>query len=486
MISKDEMIAVAGETGLTPHVVEKDYVLGWLLAAINGNPALSLLWVFKGGTCLKKCYFETYRFSEDLDSTLQDEAQIDEEYLINQFTLIAKWLYEETGIEIQTDRLKFDIYSNPRGRQSCQGHVYYESYFSKGKHSLPKIKFDLTADEVLVMPPSRKAVFHTYTDEPKDGIFVESYDYPEVFGEKVRALGERGRPRDLYDVINLFRNDHLPASAVIQDILSQKCAYKDIGVPTLTDMGACKDDMQRNWEPMLAHQLPMLPDFDAYWDSLPVFFDWLEGRDTRERTQLATISREGQIYRRPYGHLGLRTLSGGSLEVIRFAAGNRLCVDLDYTDNSGRRSSRVIEPYSLRQAQNGNILLYAVRADNGQIRAYKIDQINDASITNRVFMPRYLVELSPSGISVPITQTVSSTKLGLPATSRSTGLRMRRHSSRRRTSSRQSSGPKYVYRCPVCDKTFRRKTQNSKLNPHKTKDGWPCTGRIGYYEDTLY
>ena len=33
-----------------------------------------------------------------------------------------------------------------------------------------------------------------------------------------------------------------------------------------------------------------------------------------------------------------------------------LCVDLDYTDNTGRRSNRVIEPYSLRQAQNGNIL----------------------------------------------------------------------------------------------------------------------------------
>jgi predicted nucleotidyltransferase component of viral defense system len=28
--------------------------------------------IFKGGTCLKKCYFEDYRFSEDLDFTLLD------------------------------------------------------------------------------------------------------------------------------------------------------------------------------------------------------------------------------------------------------------------------------------------------------------------------------------------------------------------------------------------------------------------------------
>ncbi len=486
MISKDEILAFADDTGLTPNVIEKDYVLGWLLAAVNNNSVLSQSWVFKGGTCLKKCYFETYRFSEDLDFTLQDKNHIDAAFLVDQFSLMAQWLYEETGIEIPTDRLKFDVYTNPRGHQSCQGRVYYKSYFATGKHSLPRIKFDLTADEVLVMPPSRQAVFHPYTDSPQDGIFIMSYAYPEVFGEKIRALGERGRPRDLYDVMNLFRNDNLPASAVIQDILSQKCAYKEIGVPVLVDVNAYRDVMLRNWEPMLKHQLPMLPELEVYWDSLSEFFDWLEGRDTRERVKLAVISGDGQIYQPSYGNLRLRTRAGKSLEIIRFAAGNRLCVNLDYTDNNGRRSSRVIEPYSLRQAKNGNVLLFAVRADDGQIRAYKIGQINDASMTNRVFSPRYQVELSPSGISVPIVETVPLTQLGHPSSSGRADLKMRRRSAMQRTSISQNNGPTYIYRCPMCDKTFRRRSQNSKLNPHKTKNGWPCSGRIGYYEDTKY
>ncbi|MGB1096146.1 MAG: nucleotidyl transferase AbiEii/AbiGii toxin family protein, partial [Paracoccaceae bacterium] len=85
MISKDEILEMADETGLTPNVVEKDYVLGWLLAAVTANPVLSPVWVFKGGTCLKKCYFETYRFSEDLDFTLTDEAHLDESFLLEQF-----------------------------------------------------------------------------------------------------------------------------------------------------------------------------------------------------------------------------------------------------------------------------------------------------------------------------------------------------------------------------------------------------------------
>ena len=408
MITRDEILSVANETGLTPAVVEKDYMLGWLLAAVNANEVFSNSWVFKGGTCLKKCFFETYRFSEDLDFTLQDETHLEEDFLAQQFGTISEWVYEACGIEIPVERLVFDIYENPRGYKSCEARVYYRSYFVRSQKNLPKIKFDLTANEVLVLPPARQEVFHTYSDRPSAGIHVNCYDYPEVFGEKVRALGERGRPRDLYDVINLFRNDQQPAAHVIQDVLDQKCAYKGIARPKIEDMDAYRPALERNWEPMLAHQLPALPGLEVYWQALPEFFDWLEGRVVKERAPLGAITQSDEVYRPLYGQLGLHTTTGNSLEIIRFAAGNHLCVNLDYTTNEGERSSRVIEPYSLRRARNGNILLYAVRAEDGQIRAYKIDQINDASVTNQVFLPRYHVELSPGASSPPITSSAGT------------------------------------------------------------------------------
>ena len=56
MIEKREILAVAQQTSLTPHVVEKDYVLGWMLAGIYGHEDLAESWVFKGGTCLKKVF----------------------------------------------------------------------------------------------------------------------------------------------------------------------------------------------------------------------------------------------------------------------------------------------------------------------------------------------------------------------------------------------------------------------------------------------
>lgn len=49
MIDKQELSGLARELSLDLHVVEKDYVLGWLLAGIAANPDLSQSWVFKGG-----------------------------------------------------------------------------------------------------------------------------------------------------------------------------------------------------------------------------------------------------------------------------------------------------------------------------------------------------------------------------------------------------------------------------------------------------
>jgi hypothetical protein len=162
MIDKREILETASALRLLPHVVEKDYVLGWLLAGINAHPALATSWVFKGGTCLKKCYFETYRFSEDLDFTLRDEVQIDEGFLRRVLGEVVAWVADESGLVLPADQVGFDIYRNPRGRLSCQGKVGYRGPVSPGSSAggWPKIKLDLTADEHLVMPGVRREVFH--------------------------------------------------------------------------------------------------------------------------------------------------------------------------------------------------------------------------------------------------------------------------------------------------------------------------------------
>lgn len=56
----------------TPYwVLEKDYALSYLLAALAGDSAAQQALALKGGTALRKFYFAGYRFSEDLDFTVQ-------------------------------------------------------------------------------------------------------------------------------------------------------------------------------------------------------------------------------------------------------------------------------------------------------------------------------------------------------------------------------------------------------------------------------
>ena len=83
-----------------PNVVEKDYILGWILAGINAHEELAESWVFKGGTSLKKYYFETYRFSEDLDFSLRDENHLDEEFLKPVFEEVVAWVTEQSGLNL--------------------------------------------------------------------------------------------------------------------------------------------------------------------------------------------------------------------------------------------------------------------------------------------------------------------------------------------------------------------------------------------------
>ncbi len=125
MIDRRELLATAANLGLLPNVVEKDYVLGWVLAGIFNHPVLAQHWVFKGGTCLKKCYFETYRFSEDLDFTVIDESHLSVDFLLSTFVEVSAWIYEQSGIELQSDKLHFEVFRNRRDRSAGQGRVSY-------------------------------------------------------------------------------------------------------------------------------------------------------------------------------------------------------------------------------------------------------------------------------------------------------------------------------------------------------------------------
>jgi uncharacterized protein len=78
MIKPGEIQQKARAVSVRDQQIEKDYILSWILFGISKHDFLSKTIVFKGGTVLKKVYFEEYRFSEDLDFTLLDSETSNE------------------------------------------------------------------------------------------------------------------------------------------------------------------------------------------------------------------------------------------------------------------------------------------------------------------------------------------------------------------------------------------------------------------------
>jgi hypothetical protein len=125
------------------------------------------------------------------------------------------------------------------------------------------------------------------------------------------------------------------------DVLRQKCDFKGIAVPKAADLDRFRADLEAGWEHMLRHQLPALPPLDSFWNVLPEFFGWLEsGRAPAVPMSYAAGSGE-TILRERTLPLRLRPAVQSHIEIIRFAAANRLCVDLGY-----KSETRRIEPYS--------------------------------------------------------------------------------------------------------------------------------------------
>ena len=394
MITRTDLNDRVREWNLRDDVVEKDYVIGWVLWGIGSDPQLSGGWAFKGGTCLKKCYLETYRFSEDLDFTVLPGGPIDPDDLAPVLKATLDRVYTESGIDFG-GREPY-IRRRPDG-SSVEGRIYY-----RGPRAAPvvaSLKLDLTAQEKVVRPTVLREINHQYPDAlPAPGT-VRCYGFEEVFAEKMRAMGQRSRPRDLYDIINLFRRiDVLPHSDLVRSVYEEKCRSKEVPVFDfeMLESSPFRVELESEWANMLAHQLPALPPFEEFWSELPNLFDWLNGR--AQPAALSSITSVGS--EEPGWSPTSESWTWGQgvpfETTVRFAAANHLCVELGYNGEV-----REIEPYSLRQTRDGSLLLYGVRVTDGGIRSYRVDRITSVRVTSIPFRPRYRVELTASGSLAP-------------------------------------------------------------------------------------
>ncbi len=241
-------------------IIERDYVLAWFLSGLAEHPLRDVL-AFKGGTALRRCWFEGYRFSEDLDFTLITPITF-ENILIGLNEIFAV-IETASGLHMEFDR---------EDRHSHQNsHTFYLSY----QGPLPaanNVKVDITINEVLCFPLHERPILHTYDmfNDLPEGSTIKVYAIEEIVIEKLVALSDRARnePRDLYDLWYLLSNHDLRIAELRQE-LETKLTFRQRTIANLVPSIAAKEDrLSRLWTNRLAHQMSNLPPFENVFREL--------------------------------------------------------------------------------------------------------------------------------------------------------------------------------------------------------------------------
>ena len=211
MIDRRELLEKARQRNLTLGMIEKDYVLGWLLFGLKDIRGLT----FKGGTALSKIYFpETWRLSEDLDFVYMEDFQDITSALERVFRNIEK----QSGISL---RLKSQ-YSNP---DYLQLKIQYTAVLGKNW-----IKVDVTR-EAPIDKVTKKRLKRMYSDYPDFRVAVETIE--EIAAQKIRSLIERRKCRDFFDAWQLMKMKL--DKKKLSSLLGQKFSYKMLEFPDLPD-----------------------------------------------------------------------------------------------------------------------------------------------------------------------------------------------------------------------------------------------------------
>lgn len=161
--------------------VEQDLVLSRLLCEIASHPSLGDELAFRGGTCLHKVHLpHALRYSEDLDYVRVTHGPIGP--LLDALREIA----EAVGVEAATDVSQFPKF-------------FFRSTFASGPGRL-QVKVEINTYETSPARPHIRLPHHVESPWWSGSAEVLTYQPAELIATKLRALYQRRKGRDLFDL----------------------------------------------------------------------------------------------------------------------------------------------------------------------------------------------------------------------------------------------------------------------------------------------
>ncbi len=209
-------------------LVEKDLILHQMLTDLSQDNFFASNFLFKGGTCLIKCYFGYVRFSEDVDFTWKNQAtfkgmsrkkirsQLSQ--LIDKTGELFEGIAKKRGLDFKCVKINTGYVELGGSDKTCTFKIWYDSEILKRRtfvkvqiNFVEQMFFDAKKGELSGLLTGKheevEALFPLETAEYAKKIPFAVYDIREILCEKVRALltREGTKARDFVDVYLIWR-----------------------------------------------------------------------------------------------------------------------------------------------------------------------------------------------------------------------------------------------------------------------------------------
>jgi len=232
VITKAHITRRAARDNVSAITVERDYVLAHVIASVAILEIDNGL-VFKGGTALRLCHIDDYRYSADLDFSLVS-GSIEDGYEAITHAL-ANTGGSIQGLHLTNDEPPRIAYVGPLGRERT-------------------LKLDL-ADYELVLTTERQPLLPRWPDLPTDAA-IRVYTLLEIAGEKLRCVIQRLQCRDLFDLFLLFEEVQVDATEAAL-VFSPKAKHKGINPDAFAARYRERiDQYRKRWEDELREHVP--------------------------------------------------------------------------------------------------------------------------------------------------------------------------------------------------------------------------------------
>lgn len=232
MVTKAELVAIARKCKLPLGMMEKDFILTRILREICSSKFKDTL-IFKGGTALHMLYLHK-RLSVDLDFTALNEVDTD--------ALKSLLVMKEITSEI-------------RSVKTFENSIAIDLKYKSLLNYPDSIKLDISLREKPLLELKGLALKSPYFQDFR----IKTFQIEEMAAEKLRALIQRKRPRDYFDMWLLLEK-------ITFESFEKLAEKKLIAVNDTFDISRVFNDLdivRSLWKIDLQQLVSQLPEFDT-------------------------------------------------------------------------------------------------------------------------------------------------------------------------------------------------------------------------------